>query len=305
MKFQHSLEAITPEKAQELLKCNYGRNRKYRPAHMRYLANEMRNGRFLPTATVHTISINGQPTLINGQHTLRAIIEYGRPVTVTYIRSVTDNPGDLALYFSVGHDVGLGRTLADATNAYDITGETGLRPSYVTKLASALRFVAYGFQPKAGGTYVKWAVIDLVEKCLVWQNEMLDMLSAIRGGDTHVSSLLLKQAILSVGLMTLYYDHDRAFGFWQAVAKPDELSTAHPAYRFRVKAMESTFKYGLVAEPIPSPKLARYAAKAWNNFIDGKDGNLVVRNDSIRSPIVIKNTKFDGNQTVGFFPSHS
>ena len=83
-----SMEEISPNVAEALLETNPS-NRTVSHARVLYLANEMREGRW--TTNGATIVIGKSGKLLDGQHRLYAIREYGQPVLMAAARNADDN----------------------------------------------------------------------------------------------------------------------------------------------------------------------------------------------------------------------
>lgn len=173
------IESLTPEKAADYLKCNYTHNRKMRRHHVEYLLNEMKAGRFMPTAEVHLMYRNGEPVLVNGQHTCAAIVEFGKPVTVTVRKTIARELGQIAMTYAFGHDTGLRRTFNDAMGAYNIAEQTGLTSDQVNALSTALRHILADFTGESDRKRndVKKSPAELVEYIYAWSIDMRLLLS--------------------------------------------------------------------------------------------------------------------------------
>lgn len=98
-------ELITPEYAEELLRNNYEHNRKLGMGAVKAYASDMMTGLW-NTNVVQPISITKDGVLIDGQHRLRAVVEYGSPVMMYVARGLDEK--DIAFV-----DVGKPRKAAD------------------------------------------------------------------------------------------------------------------------------------------------------------------------------------------------
>lgn len=81
------LVTMTPEWAKRLLKNNDG-NRKWRPSHSRFIADEISNGRGELTTDAVGIRTNGH--IGNGRHRLEAIVASGVAMEVILLEGITD-----------------------------------------------------------------------------------------------------------------------------------------------------------------------------------------------------------------------
>lgn len=85
-KMQSAVETVTPEQAAEWLEDNYDKNRPLRHSWVEQLASRMRAGNW--KLTHQGIAFDGSGKLIDGQHRLWAIVEYGQPVQMQVSRGV-------------------------------------------------------------------------------------------------------------------------------------------------------------------------------------------------------------------------
>ncbi len=215
------VESVTPEKAAEYLRYNYAHNRKLRKHHVAFLMNEMRGGRFMPTAEIHLMFRNGDPVLVNGQHTCAAIVQHGKPVTVTVRKTLAREAGQIALTYAFGHDTGLRRTFNDAMGAYNLAEATGLTQRQVEALSSAIRHIKGGFaSARSGGHDPKQSPADVVEYIYAWASEAKVLFSVTYYGDKVINRLLRKTGALSVAIVTIRYQPEKALEFWRGVSAP-------------------------------------------------------------------------------------
>lgn len=291
------VETVTPEKATQYLAMNYANNRRLRPSWVDYLVREMAAGRFMSTAEIHIMYRNGEPVMVNGQHTCRAIIKYSRPVRVTVRKSTTTELGQIAMTYAFGHDTGIRRGFADGMNAYNLSEQTGLSPSVIDSLVGALKFIKYGFNGKgAGGHLVKESPAEMVKYVLAFA-------PAMKLFDAHVmpcEKLFLKRLrqrrTLSVALLTFYYQPDKAVDFWSQVANPNRLDWNDARVTAR-RYIESS-----VSRPQDEEaKTPRRIARCWRAFYEG-DVLSQVQGIDPKSVIKIEGTPYTGKQRANYIP---
>lgn len=299
-----SITSVTPEMAEEFLKANFIHNRKLQDLHVQFLANEMKLGRFLSTAEIHVMYRNGEPILVNGQHTCAAIIKYGKPVTVTVRKTVVKEPGQIAMTYAFGHDTGLKRQFGDAINAYDLAPEIGLTTQQVTLLAAAINYIKNGFTSStSGGSGTRRiAPVDLMEDVRRWSAEAKIFLNTIqwsgRTGTREFARIARKRASFSIALVTLYYQPDKAIEFWQGIARPDNLMYSDPRFTARTKIEQSMSSRGTDYAVNPA-RLSRQLAACWNAYMRGGDLSKVYPRRETEL-IVISGTPYNGKQPKGF-----
>ena len=82
-----TVEAITPERAEEYLAANRG-NRNIVQSHVSAMARDIRNGQWMFNAQPICFSRAGR--LLNGQHRLSAVLEAGQPIEVLVMRGLPE-----------------------------------------------------------------------------------------------------------------------------------------------------------------------------------------------------------------------
>ncbi len=294
------IEQVTPEKAAEYLRCTYAHQRKLRRHHVLFLAQEMRNGRFMPTAEIHLMFRNGDAALVNGQHTCAAIVEYGKPVSVTLRKTIVKDPGQIALTYAFGHDTGLRRTFNDAVGAYNLPEATGLGRVQVEALSSAIRHIRSGFVKTRGGNVVKDSPADIVEHVYTWAPETKLLFNVTANCDSNISRLLEKRGALSVAILTLHFQPERAIEFWRHVAMPDGILWADPRMTARRALEDSKGKVGTSA--VTAARLSRQLARSWGAFYKGEELKMLKILDET-APIVLFGTPYNGKQPSDYLPS--
>src|SRR5262249_45681603 len=79
------LTLVTPEKAQALLATAYQGQRPLRPHHVRFLRHLLRTGHWRQGAEIHRARIGTERFLINGQHTLTALVQESLAAWLTVV----------------------------------------------------------------------------------------------------------------------------------------------------------------------------------------------------------------------------
>ncbi len=300
------IEQVTPEKAAEYLGCIYDHQRKLRKHHVSFLANEMRNGRFMPTAEIHLMFRNGEPSMVNGQHTCAAIVEYGKPVAVTMRKTIVKEVGQIALTYAFGHDTGLRRTFNDAVGAYNLAEATGLTNAQVQALSSAIRHICGGFyqprnqQSQKGELTRRDSPADIVEYIHAWATEAKLFFNTTFRCDHNITRLLEKRGVLSVAILTLYYQPEKAIDFWRGVAMPDGILWADPRMTARRALEDSKGKTG--ANAVSAARLSRQLARCWSAYYRGEELKQIKILDET-APIIMFGTPYNGKQPRSYLPS--
>lgn len=99
-------QTVTPAIAQRLLESNHANNRKLKPRVVASYVRQMEKGLWKPD-NGEGIKITEGGKLVDGQHRLQAIIEYGKPLDVLILSGVPEES-------IISIDDGVKRTLTDA-----------------------------------------------------------------------------------------------------------------------------------------------------------------------------------------------
>ncbi len=290
---------LSVEQAAEYARHNYDHNRKPRPAHVDYLVNEMRNGRFMSTAEVHIMYRNGEPVLINGQHTCAAIVKYGKPVRVTIRKTIAAEAGQVAMMYAFGHDTGLSRTFSDSMRAYDIAEATGLSSTQVNSLAAALRYILEGFSATYYHKKIKMSPADLVNDVYAWAPEMKLLQITTANTDGKISRALQKRSVLSVAILTLFFKPEKAIEFWKGIVDPDRLPSKDIRVTCRRILLDSL---GSSLASKETDRLTRLMSRGWNSFYKD-DGLLQLKVMDHTAPMILEGTPYNGKQPQNYLPS--
>lgn len=286
------IETVTPDKAREYLGYNYAHNRALRPGWVKYLAEEMREGRFMPTAEIHIMYCNGEPVLVNGQHTCNAIALYGKPVRATVRKSSTTEHGQVAMMYAFGHDNGVKRTFNDGLGAYNIAEQYDLGPSHINTLATALRHIrtGFGFYRDPGARLTE--IIDEMHKWMPFAK----MFWGMDAQPSKIKQLSGKKGTFSVILTTLKFQNEKALEFWSGVLAPNGLLYHDPRSMARM-IIDDSKALSVIGDVVTPYLLSRQLARCWRAFLNGEIMKIKPRisgKDSI--PIVIVGTPFTGRQ---------
>ena len=283
---------VTPEKAAELLKCNtFGRQRNINKRRLARYASEMRAGRFIAGTQIHIMQLGVEQILVNGQHTLWAVVESGVSIMLTIAYSSADNMDDVARTY-IHHDpTGGARDQDDVMKALDIPVLMGLSSAQAAKMYSAVRFIRSGFSRKE----VSESKEDLFSETMEWMLEGSAFFGATRGG----SSALYNAPVMSVGLVTFRYQEKMAHEFWKQVAEDDGLRKNDPRKCLHTFIEEYKLKPSVFLrneKAITPAYLARASATAWNAFIAGRKLTRILVYDVDRE-INIQGTPFKRDET--------
>jgi hypothetical protein len=112
---------VSPAKAEEWLTLNaFPNQRPLKVKHRDFLANEIFAGRFIQGTQIHFVVFGKKKFLVNGQHTLSAILKTGITVLLAVLTTTVDSMEEVVKIY-LGHDPkGTGRSTltAHAWNAF-------------------------------------------------------------------------------------------------------------------------------------------------------------------------------------------
>ena len=150
---------ITPTRAAELL-ANNGVNRRLRPQLVGSYAEDMAQG--LWRATGEAIKVSRTGRLLDGQHRLNAVIEFGKPIEMLVVTGLPDDAQELM-------DQGAARSAADALAMHGF--------QYVTLTAGVARWLLLAGEP---GEHMEQALKkkSSVARVLKTAQENLDVATA-------------------------------------------------------------------------------------------------------------------------------
>ncbi len=292
-----SIENITPQTAQEWLQYNID-NRRLRTAHVEFLAKEMRYGRFQETAEIHLFTVGDVRYMLNGQHTCHAVVLYGAPVRVTVRRS-SGTENERRMVYSVGHDKGLSRTFSDSVRVYDLADSMQVRSSYIDRIAASIRYAELNFGLKPPHTR-RVSDIELMGIVPLWDTEMALLLETISPCAKEMRNTITRSDLLSVALITLFFQTDKAVDFWRGVAKGDLLPDDDARKRLRDYLVKVKWNNRSLSDK-PSV-ITRRVVDCWNKFYDGREAKRVLQDRHIRDEVCINGTLYTGKQPFDYWP---
>jgi hypothetical protein len=269
---------VTPAEAKALREsCLFARQRSVRPGHVHRLAFEMGRGWFLQGTPIwFCVLPDRSMLLVNGNHTLEAVVEAGVSVPLTLIyQQVADEEEAAAAYACF--DIQRTRGWSDAARA--IGADHDLINS--GKVIAALTPIMLGFERRSAGTL---AQMDLLSR-----RRRFEVLEEYRGaagllhaaclGSSAVNQrLILRAGVYSVALVTARYQPSSAEEFWGGLVHDDGLRVNDPR--------KSLLKY-LSLRTVGTAGEDRYdltiaAAQAWNAHFDGRTLNNPRPGQSVR-----------------------
>lgn len=298
---------VTPDIAREWLTTRfYSGQRSLRSQWVNYLSEEMSKGNFLQGTAVH-FSVEGPENkvmLINGQHTLSAIINCKIPQLLTTIYISSEGKDQTAQYY-YSIDMQARRTATDMFSAINLADELVIPQSLLGKLSAAVKMIDSKFIPYRNENFHSDDVLRLMREYSESMNRYMDCIS---GASSNMKHLAFRRATLSVALVTFHFSSKRVgdekiIDFWKgviiddAIGKDDVRKIANRHLQTSVSPTEN--------KPISTKKTvsyiysARYIAKCFNWFVsEHKPSEKTPSFFQVdpMSPIKIVGSPFVGNQ---------
>jgi hypothetical protein len=262
------IRLVHPEEAAQLVQhAHFPGQRNFRRWYVEYLAMLMRRQTFLEGTQIHLVRCQGKLYLVNGQHTLMAIIAHGKPYWLDVLETeVPDVAKARAIYTC--HDRGLSRTLSDTFHANACAEALEITSTQVDALGAAIPLLVFGFQRgfKSYTTHnMQRMPVALKDQTLRWQfmqdwaAEARAFFDDMSGATAAQQKVLLRCGVMAVALVTYRHTGKDASEFWHAVAHDTARETRHPSKTLLFWLLETTTpSYGNPAV------YARYVVSGWN-----------------------------------------
>lgn len=311
MKNSSYVETITPDMAAKWLGQNYRHQRPLKASWVDHLAEEMEEGRFQPTALIHfAVNQDGTTDLLNGQHTLHAIVKSGKNIVATVLRSNEVTDQQVLNMYATGHDLQRRRSFKDSAIAWGVPDQMGLSPSDVEQIYRAIQFGRRNFGTLSIRQIKHLSVPTLIEWVKRWEPEAKQINATMQG--TAAGKLVRIAAVYPVALVTFYYQPETARSFWPAAMTCDGVSRGDPRYTlYQYLSNLPTAQPGSpsdknVGKRDASSIMTRKVMHAWNAFSEGRS-LLLVRTyiDRVYDPPIIVGTQFNGQQSPEFWPTRN
>lgn len=273
---------VTPEIAQTWLSAHiFDGQRKIRSSHVLYLAEQMRDGTFLPYTTLEFVYQNGQKALTDGQHRLAALVRSGIPQHFVVIERVAKDADDVGMIYGLT-DINLRRTVADLTSAIHMDEETGLSRTQLNELGATVVFMQLGFRRPRSRAVDRRGLIDSMRENAEYAKAYYESIAGCSGQVRHS---LGRSATLSIAIVTYKYAYKtygtRVDEFWTGAAFDDGLRANDPrkfAYQHLLTATMPTGGYRTLkrgTQIMSADDSARYIATCYNKFIQNEPVGLI------------------------------
>ena len=209
----------------------YSRQRPIREHHVALLHHLMHTGRFRAGSEIAIAVVQGRREIVNGNHTLHAIVRLDQPMWVTLAEYAVETEVEVdALYNTF--DRQMPRTARDMLKAYGLAEHVGLNYRQGEVLFSAMRPLLSGFVYAAARAHKELGYLRdnelLYVSALRWTKEAMMFCNDIRVAKKAWSAFLLRQPLLALALVQYRFQPALAEEFWGHVALEDHTNPNDP-----------------------------------------------------------------------------
>lgn len=252
--------------------------RRVRPAHVKKLANAQKKGTFRQGTNIDIAVFGKHKYLINGQHTLNAIMQSGMPQSLIVVYHTCTSMEEIHDLY-VNFDNHLKRTPQDSMAAYNIKGMDQLEGGLRRAIYGATGILSIGFssinQWDISNEFAWFQDTNTRMKLVSnWMPEAIRVSNDVKGqAFTPFISLV---SVLSVALVT-YRFADKPEVFWAGLAEDDGLKRGDPRkalillYADKTRLRKFTYQRHVIS---------RYVASGWNAFRRGEERTTVLPQSS-------------------------
>jgi hypothetical protein len=309
-------QEVAKEAAEKLLTTYaYARQRNIQEPRIQYLAFQHWKQQLIGKIIYIVLATlpDGKRFLINGYHTLNAIIRTGIPLAVNVQNIQAKNMEEIDDLYAK-YDTNKGRTAHDALRAYGI--DTHFSASEENVAMAAVKLMLNGFRSTEAMTAARRNVLSdrqiLATAYDYYLPYLLIFFEQYRKVEKEYRSVFLNSGVIGSSILTTQFAQERATAFWDGVMMPDMLPATNPAFvlhrMMTVMAVRRAKEdNGRRSRTMQSKKerlsptgTAHQIAFAWNAFIEGRSlSNIQTPMDkALRRPLYFRETPYDGKSYV-------
>lgn len=247
---------VTPEMAEKILEnCAYDGQRPLKERRVLEYADMMRDGVFRKSTVITICQLpTGKRCLVNGQHTLSAILELGRAYPLVIEEIEAENMAEIDALYMTFDPRGSSRSKKEVEDADRRLDHFPLKGQYL----SAIPYMGAGWGTKRGIPMHEKRKHDIA---LTWNAEIQASYEAIKNGR---NSKWLKRGPVMAGMLQTYrLNPEKAPEFWGAVAHGTGLEDGDPA----LCLLTWLQTYKLAGNEVNH---AKAIALAWNSYVHNK-----------------------------------
>lgn len=293
---------VTPALASLWLETRqYTGQRTLRPAHVKYLAEEMRRGRFQETAQIVFCVLGDKYFNVNGNHTMNAIVASQMPQTLIVVEVPVEDMEEVAeIYGAI--DTNLGRTVADYFTTINLKGEVNLTATQLNSVGGACKFIYNHFRTVTGSRMHPDEYTLMIRKFAPYARQYFDLQRDLSHA---ISQPARRSATMSVALITFAFSAQRyslelVEDFWIGALFNDGLTKGDPRKLAHQHLMTVAMSAGSGAATRKAKKAsphysARWIANCFNAFLEGRSITTTKIPDA-NAPIKILGSSWTGKE---------
>lgn len=268
--------------------CHYPYQRKISVRNVKRLSLLMQNGSFVQGTPIAFCALPGGTSfLVNGNHTLEAIIDCGIPQLLTImVFEVADMEEVARIYASF--DLHQMRSWQSALHAYGLDQEIPLS-SYVMP---AIGLIMQDFKYSSDNIEANSSREARFHKMRQYRDAATLMAKAINGAPALYRRLCLRRAVLGVALETFRYQARRAHDFWHGLSHDDGLAANDPR-----KTLLRYLLDNKITGPIENYRQSKAVGLAWNAF--WRNEELTVLRPGAAATLIVSGTPWKADKKPG------
>lgn len=267
---KQELVMVTPDMAQHLTESSYfERQRNLSDPHIDRLATEMRKGRFMAGTQIHFAVVGRGMFCINGNHTLRAVIRSQTTIPLSFLYTECKNLTEAGELYA-RHDIHRQRNWSAVMKAHGMYESMSGDTRFVNAVSGAVRLIIAGLDKTYFDSQAEysWSRDMRVKAMREYTDEAQRLHRSLADGRARVRSLLLRAAVLAVGLEVSRFQPSAAFDFFAAASKDDGLSVGDPRKALLEWLTEHPKSGGGSTADAPA---IRVTASCWNAFFEDRE----------------------------------
>ncbi len=263
---------VTPAEAQKMLDswAHFAGQRNMRENLEAHYENEIKKGEFFcPTVMVVKQAFNGgQSVLVNGHHTLNAIVRANRAIYVTIEKWEVNSPEELGSMYGK-HDTKGFRTQGDIVKAHVNANHWDL-PVWICSAVVSAASVKEGVERQYKDEKVK--LLAKYIDAAVFFNDILEA-TVPDGVSKAISKHMRRKPVYAAMLYTWEKNRSDAKRFWVDVRDGESLKRTSPALLLRDFLKDHTYNFARGSQSLGAVTMHEMLSKcivAWNAFRDGR-----------------------------------
>ena len=257
-----SVEWITPNIAKSLRQnCHYERQRDLSLVHIRRLASEMKHGWFLQGTPIwFCVLPNDVKFIVNGNHTLEAVIESGVEIPLTFIYQTVDSLEEVAKAYAC-FDIQRSRTWMQAAQAQGLADEIPL----AKHVLAALTHIIIGFNINGHNDPLLRSRPHRFNMMEEYKNPATMLANCLAGAPPANTKLVKRAGVMAVALVTMRYQPSSAENFWRLLVWDDGLRSNDP----RKVLLTYLQRHDTVGQAATRDNIVA-SANCWNGAFDNR-----------------------------------